>query len=182
MQLNYFGLDCPGSHGSGGDTTKIKRRCSISFQETKFSSPLESSACHCHNCSPSTSMLCRGHGLAISRWGAFGPAFTSRSMTKDARSREPIISKEQVQAVKEHRDFPDIQPGYTIQLKVEVPENKRRVSTVQGTVIARRNAGLNSTFRIRRMVAGEMQVLNKNKTRRAKPYYLRVRKNALRKQ
>jgi len=36
----------------------------------------------------------------------------------------------------------------------EVPENKRRVSIVKGVVIARRNAGLNSTFRIRRLVAG----------------------------
>lgn len=35
-----------------------------------------------------------------------------------------------------------------------VPENKRRVSIVKGIVIARRNAGLNSTFRIRRLVAG----------------------------
>ncbi|RZC83866.1 hypothetical protein C5167_046653 [Papaver somniferum] len=79
----------------------------------------------------------------------------------------------------------------------EVPENKRRVSTLKGTVIARRNAGLQSTFRIRRMIAGvgieslfplyspnikDMQVLNKNKTRRAKPYHLRDRKNALKKQ
>ncbi|MCL7045488.1 hypothetical protein MKW94_007056, partial [Papaver nudicaule] len=108
-----------------------------------------------------------------------------------------IIDKEQVQAVKEHRDFPDIQPGDTIQLKVEVPENKRRVSTVKGTVIARRNAGLHSSFRIRRMVAGigvesvyplyspnikEMKVLNKNRHRRAKLYFLRDRKNALKKQ
>lgn len=36
----------------------------------------------------------------------------------------------------------------------EVPENKRRISTLKGIVIARRNAGLNSTFRIRRVVAG----------------------------
>lgn len=36
----------------------------------------------------------------------------------------------------------------------EVPENKRRVSTLKGIVIARRNAGLNTTFRLRRLVAG----------------------------
>ncbi|KAI3887399.1 hypothetical protein MKW92_050785 [Papaver armeniacum] len=149
-------------------------------------------------------IACRSHGVGISKWGAFGPDFASRSMTTDACSREPvscftnyiapprikfkmldktarhimqIVNKEQVQAVKEHRDFPDIQPGYTVQLKV----NKRRVSALKVTLIARRNAGLHSTFRIRRMVAGvvieslfplyspnikEMQVLNKNKTRR----------------
>ena len=36
----------------------------------------------------------------------------------------------------------------------EVPENKRRVTTIRGIVIARRNAGLNSTCRIRRLVSG----------------------------
>ncbi|RZC82749.1 hypothetical protein C5167_045534 [Papaver somniferum] len=171
------------------------------IKETKFSSRSESSACHCHNCTSSIPMLCRSHGVGISRCSAFG--FTSRSMTTDACFVEPVSSSNNdiappLQAVKEHRHFPDIQPGYTVQLKVEVPENKRRVSTLKGTVIARRNAGLHSAFRIRRMVAGvaieslfhlssspslkEMQVLNKNKTRRAKPYYLRDRKNALKKQ
>ncbi|KAI3887391.1 hypothetical protein MKW92_050777 [Papaver armeniacum] len=53
---------------------KPNKKGGYSFRETKFSSPLE------------------GHGLAISRWGAFGPAFTSRSMTTDARSREPVSS------------------------------------------------------------------------------------------
>lgn len=35
-----------------------------------------------------------------------------------------------------------------------IPENKRRVSTLKGIVIARRNAGINTTFRLRRLVAG----------------------------
>jgi ribosomal protein L19 len=78
----------------------------------------------------------------------------------------------------------------------EVPENKRRVSIVKGVVIARRNAGLNSTFRIRRLVAGVgvesmfplyspnlrvIKVVDKKKVRRAKLYYLREKVNALKK-
>lgn len=43
---------------------------------------------------------------------------------------------------------------YDSSCEQEVPENKRRVSIVKGIVIARRNAGLNTTFRIRRLVAG----------------------------
>jgi len=93
-----------------------------------------------------------------------------------------------VQSVKTEREIPDIKPGHIIQLKVEVPENKRRVSVLKGIVIARRNAGLNSTFRIRRQVAGvgvesvfplyspnikEIKVLDQKKVRRAKLYYLR---------
>lgn len=106
-----------------------------------------------------------------------------------------IVDKEAVEEVKGQREIPEIKPGYIVQLKVEVPENKRRVSTIKGIVIARRNAGLNTTFRIRRMVAGvgveslfplyspnikEIKVLDKKKVRRAKLYYLRNKMNALR--
>ncbi|KAE8076952.1 hypothetical protein FH972_015569 [Carpinus fangiana] len=107
------------------------------------------------------------------------------------------IDKEAVEEVRAERKMPDIKPGYIVQLKVEVPENKRRVSILKGIVIARRNAGLNSTFRLRRLVAGvgveslfplyspnikEIKVLDKKKVRRAKLYYLRDKMNALKKQ
>ncbi|KAI9075610.1 hypothetical protein K1719_042410 [Acacia pycnantha] len=107
-----------------------------------------------------------------------------------------IIDKEAVEEVRTHREIPDIQPGYIVQLKVEVPENKRRVSVIKGIVIARRNAGLNTTFRIRRLVAGvgieslfplyspnikEIKVLEKKRVRRAKLYYLREKMDALKK-
>jgi large subunit ribosomal protein L19 len=36
----------------------------------------------------------------------------------------------------------------------EVPENKKRVSLLRGIVVSRRNAGINTTFRIRRVIAG----------------------------
>ncbi|KAL9319903.1 hypothetical protein ACSQ67_011742 [Phaseolus vulgaris] len=105
-----------------------------------------------------------------------------------------ILDKEAVEEVRGQREIPDIKPGYIVQLKVEVPENKRRISIIKGIVIARRNAGLNTTFRIRRQVAGvgieslfplyspnikEIKVLDKKKVRRAKLYYLRDRMNAL---
>ncbi|KAJ7948569.1 50S ribosomal protein L19, chloroplastic [Quillaja saponaria] len=92
------------------------------------------------------------------------------------------------------REIPDIKNGYTVQLKVEVPENKWRVSVLKGIVIARHNTGLNTTFIIRRLVAGvgveslfplyspnigEMNVLDENKVRRGKLYYLRDNMNAL---
>lgn len=44
--------------------------------------------------------------------------------------------------------------AFLVMCEQEVPENKRRVSTLKGIVIARRNAGLNTTFRLRRLVAG----------------------------
>ncbi|KAK2997826.1 hypothetical protein RJ639_025553 [Escallonia herrerae] len=65
-----------------------------------------------------------------------------------------ILDKEAVEDVRAKREIPDIKPGYIIQLRLEVPENKRRSSVLKGIVIARRNAGLNTTIRIRRLVAG----------------------------
>ncbi|XP_058106863.1 large ribosomal subunit protein bL19cz-like [Magnolia sinica] len=94
------------------------------------------------------------------------------------------------------REIPNIKPSYTVQLKVEVPKNKHQVSILKGIVIARCNAGLNTTFRLRRLVAGvgvesvfplyspnikEFKVLDKKEVRKAKLHYLRDRMNALRK-
>ncbi|PKA45886.1 50S ribosomal protein L19, chloroplastic [Apostasia shenzhenica] len=119
-----------------------------------------------------------------------------KRLDKTAKHVMNILDKEAVDNVKSEREIPDIRPGYIVQLKVEVPENKRRISLIKGIVIARRNAGLNTTFRLRRLVAGvgvesvfplyspnikEMQVLDKKKVRRAKLYYLRDRMNALKK-
>ncbi|KAL5697902.1 hypothetical protein ACHQM5_029004 [Ranunculus cassubicifolius] len=130
-----------------------------------------------------------------------GPRIKFKRLDKTARNIMQILDREAVQEVKENREvareIADIKPGYIIQLKVEVPENKRRVSTLKGIVIARRNAGLHSTFRIRRLVAGvgvesvfplyspnikELKILEKKKVRRAKLYYLRDKMNALKKQ
>nr|XP_043617541.1 50S ribosomal protein L19, chloroplastic-like isoform X2 [Erigeron canadensis] len=119
-----------------------------------------------------------------------------KRLDKTARHIMQILDKEAVQEVRSQREIPDIRPGYIIQMRLETPENKRRVSTVKGIVIARRNAGLNSTIRIRRLVAGvgvesllplyspnikEIKILDKKKVRRAKLYYLRDKMNALRK-
>ncbi|KAK1383975.1 hypothetical protein POM88_021710 [Heracleum sosnowskyi] len=68
--------------------------------------------------------------------------------------KPPILDKEAVEEVKARREIPEIKPGYIIQLKVETPENKRRVSTLKVIVIARRNAGLNTTIRLRRLITG----------------------------
>ncbi|EOY22266.1 Ribosomal protein L19 family protein isoform 2 [Theobroma cacao] len=123
------------------------------------------------------------------------PRIKFKRLDKTAKHILQILDKEAVEEVKAQREIPDIKPGNIVQLRVEVPENKRRVSTIKGIVIARRNAGLNTTFRLRRMVAGvgveslfplyspnikEIKVLDKKTVRRAKLYYLRDKMNALR--
>ncbi|XP_075663403.1 uncharacterized protein LOC142632983 [Castanea sativa] len=125
------------------------------------------------------------------------PCLKFKRLDKTAKNIMQILNKEDVEEVRMKREIPDIKPGYIVQLKVEVPENKRRVLILKGIVIARRKAGLNTTFRIRRLVAGvgveslfllyspnikEIKVLDKKKVRRSKLYYLRDKMNALKKQ
>ncbi|MED6135625.1 hypothetical protein PIB30_048353 [Stylosanthes scabra] len=125
------------------------------------------------------------------------PRIKFKRLDKTGRHIMQILNKEAVEEVRTQREIPDIKPGYIVELKVEVPENKRRVSIIKGIVIARRNAGINTTFRIRRLVAGvgieslfplyspnikEIKVLDKKRVRRAKLYYLREKMNALKNQ
>ncbi|KAF8772899.1 hypothetical protein HU200_005295 [Digitaria exilis] len=124
------------------------------------------------------------------------PRIKFKRLDKTARHIMNILNKEAVEKVRSEREIPDVQPGCIIQMRLQVPENKRRESTLKGIVIARRNAGINTTFRLRRLVAGigvesvfplyspnikEIKILDRKKVRRAKLYYLRDRMNALRK-
>eukprot|EP00850_Spirogloea_muscicola_P011034 SM000067S20311 [mRNA] locus=s67:234993:236558:- [translate_table: standard] len=112
----------------------------------------------------------------------------TKALTKQVKHIMNILNKEAVEASLQGREIPDIRPGDVLQLRVEVPENKRRVSLLRGIVISRRNAGINTTFRIRRILAGvgvemvfplyspnikEIKVVDQRKVRRAKLYYLR---------
>ncbi|GJP39184.1 hypothetical protein CLOM_g7635 [Closterium sp. NIES-68] len=112
----------------------------------------------------------------------------TKALTKQAKHIMNILDAEATQQLRQQRSMPAFKPGDVLSMKIEVPENKRRTSIVKGIVIARRNAGISSTFRIRRMLAGvgvemvfplyspnikEITVIGTRKVRRAKLYYLR---------
>lgn len=116
------------------------------------------------------------------------PATLNKKLTKRPKHIMQILNQEAVEAANEGKVIPDIRPGDVVQLRVEVPETKRRVSLLRGIVISRHNAGINTTFRIRRVIAGvgvemvfplyspnikEIKVVDKRKARRAKLFYLR---------
>jgi large subunit ribosomal protein L19 len=46
---------------------------------------------------------------------------------------------------------PDFSPGDLIELKLSVPENKRRVTVFKGICIARRNRSLRTSFTLRNL-------------------------------
>ena len=101
------------------------------------------------------------------------------------------IEQEQLAKVTEGKDIPDFSPGDTLRVNVKVVEgNRERVQAFEGVCIARRNAGLNSSFTVRKLSYGEgvervfplysprvesIEIVRKGRVRRAKLYYLRGR-------
>ncbi|VVB13178.1 unnamed protein product [Arabis nemorensis] len=86
------------------------------------------------------------------------------------------------------RPVPELRTGDIVEIKLEVPENRRRLSIHKGIVMSRQNAGIHTTIRIRRIIAGigveivfpiyspnikEIKVVSHRKVRRARLYYLR---------
>ena len=101
------------------------------------------------------------------------------------------IEKQQMEKVLAERSIPDFGAGDTLQVNVKVFEGTReRVQAFEGVCIARRNAGVRSSFTVRKISYGEgverifplysprisgIEVVRKGKVRRAKLYYLRER-------
>src|SRR3954453_10985296 len=102
------------------------------------------------------------------------------------------LEAEQVQKLVEKRPVPEFSPGDTLRVNVKVVEGTReRVQAYEGVCIARKNAGLNSSFTVRKISYGEgverifplysprltsVEVVRSGDVRRAKLYYLRGRR------
>jgi large subunit ribosomal protein L19 len=87
--------------------------------------------------------------------------------------------------------LPNLEVGDTVRLGVLIQEgNKERIQPYEGTVIAKRNSGFNTTITVRKVFQGigvervfsvhspnlkNFQILKRSKIRRAKLYYLRER-------
>jgi len=98
-----------------------------------------------------------------------------------------LLNKVESEYLKEN--IPNIRVGDTVKLGVEIREgSKTRVQAYQGVVISMKNAGLNKTITVRRVMQGigiercflvhspkiaSIQILQSSKVRRSKLYYLR---------
>ena len=99
------------------------------------------------------------------------------------------LEAEQVAKLAANRPIPPFQPGDTVKVSVRVVEGEReRVQAFEGVCIARKNAGINSNFTLRKISYGEgvervfplhsprisaIEVVRRGAVRRAKLYYLR---------
>lgn len=102
------------------------------------------------------------------------------------------IEQEQIADLTRNKQIPVFTPGDTVRVQVKVVEGQReRLQAYEGVVIARKNAGLNSSFTVRKISFGEgvervfplyspnvdsIELVRRGKVRRAKLYYLRGRR------
>jgi large subunit ribosomal protein L19 len=89
-------------------------------------------------------------------------------------------------------DFPDFRSGDTVRVHVKIREgDKYRIQVFEGVVIARKRAGMSSTFTVRKVSFGygierifplhspiidRLEVVKSGKVRRSRLYYLRGRR------
>ncbi len=88
-------------------------------------------------------------------------------------------------------EVPTLNIGDTVRVSVKIKEgNKERIQAFEGTIIAKHNNGISSTFTVRRVAYGcgvertflvhspnvaKVEIVRSGKVRRAKLYYLRDR-------
>jgi len=101
------------------------------------------------------------------------------------------IEHEQVEKLAASRPVPNFEPGDTVRVSLRVVEGEReRIQAFEGVCIARKNAGINSNFTLRKISYGEgvervfplyspritaIEVIRRGAVRRAKLYYRRGR-------
>jgi large subunit ribosomal protein L19 len=89
-------------------------------------------------------------------------------------------------------NFPSIRAGDTVRVHVKIREgDKYRIQVFEGVVVARKRAGISSTFTVRKVSFGygierifplhspiidKLEVVKSGKVRRARLYYLRGRR------
>ena len=99
------------------------------------------------------------------------------------------IGGEEVKKLLAQRPVPEFRPGDTLKVSIKVVEGEReRIQAFEGVCIARKNAGINSSFTLRKISYGEgverifplyspriaaIEVVRRGAVRRAKLYYLR---------
>jgi large subunit ribosomal protein L19 len=100
------------------------------------------------------------------------------------------IEQEQVAKLVEGKVYPEFKAGDTVRVNVKVVDgDKERIQAFEGVVIGKKNRGLNSSFRVRKISSGEgvervfalyspnitIELVRQGRVRRAKLYYLRQR-------
>lgn len=133
-----------------------------------------------------------GQNSPMPPWTPTAQLTKRKILTKRMGFMLQTLEAEQAAAMDKTRALPEFGPGDLVEIKMAVPENRRKVALMKGVVIARKNRGWQSAFTIRNYLGNAggiertvpvyspsllgVQVLERRKVRRAKLYYLRDRK------
>ena len=101
------------------------------------------------------------------------------------------FEKDQLDSLKANKSLPKFNPGDTVKVHLKVKEGeKERIQIYEGVCIAKKNAGINSSFTVRKISYGEgiervlplyspqiekIELVKSGDVRRSKLYYLRGR-------
>ena len=101
------------------------------------------------------------------------------------------FEKDQLESLKGNKSFPEFNAGDTVKIHLKVKEGeKERIQIYEGVCIAKKNAGINSSFTVRKISYGEgiervlplyspqinkIELVKSGDVRRSKLYYLRKR-------
>ena len=101
------------------------------------------------------------------------------------------FEKDQLENLKSNKSLPEFNPGDTLKVHLKVKEGeKERIQIYEGICIAKKNAGINSSFTVRKISYGEgiervlplyspqinkIELVKSGDVRRSKLYYLRGR-------
>ncbi|MEL0124382.1 MAG: 50S ribosomal protein L19 [Alphaproteobacteria bacterium] len=101
------------------------------------------------------------------------------------------FEKEEFESLRTNKTFPKFNPGDTVKVHLKVKEGeKERIQVYEGVCIAKKNAGINSSFTVRKISYGEgiervlplyspqiekIELVKSGDVRRSKLYYLRGR-------
>ena len=99
------------------------------------------------------------------------------------------FEQEQIQKAVENKEIPNFQAGDTVRISVKIKDgNNQRIQNYEGVVIGKSNAGLSSSFVVRKISHGEgverrfmtyspniseIKLVKQGVVRRAKLFYLR---------
>ena len=118
------------------------------------------------------------------------PRLASRANDELSRGREAMANQvAEFEAGQIRKKAPEFRVGDTVKVQVKVKEgDKERLQAFQGVVIARHSGGSRSTFTVRKVSGGvgvervfplhspnvsQIDLVKRNKVKRAKLYYLR---------
>nr|GEW99375.1 50S ribosomal protein L19-2, chloroplastic-like [Tanacetum cinerariifolium] len=186
-----------GSDGEEDKALVVKKMASIVVPQALYMKPKTSNVAKLQSLKLGVSSFVPSLNASLSTGSSSRSAFKVVVADEEKPPRKPIVklgdimgilNKQAVEASESLRPLPELRTGDIIEIKLEVPENRRRLSIYKGIIISRQNAGIHTTIRIRRIIAGvgveivfpiyspnikEIKVVKHRKVRRARLYYLR---------